>query len=419
MKKTSWRQPGKRSRQIVVYGAGAFLVCMWMLVPSACKKSPPHTPQTPKDVRGAEDFTYLFAGDTTSLAEYEQIQRDIQGQSYQKALQGLEKMALRSPDAPWIEAVKFTIARTYMMMADYRRALDLFDRFVKEYPSSTAVSRALMYMGEIYLSMGAEGTSDQRPEGTSRYYVQKSITIFEDIIKKFPSDKDLVAQAQYLSGSAFASLGDYEQAIRALEKVVADYKDSAYAPRAMYRIAGIYLSQGKVDVAEQVFGRITAEYPHAYEAQKARKKLEGLGLVGMQASPLSIKEWVGEAPREAAILKDKVVVLSFWAIWCPHCRRNIPRMDRLVEQYGGKGVVVIGITREKTGYESDKIREFIKTHPMRFSTGIDDEGKTSQAYAVSDIPCVVVIDKKGKIRWHGHPDFVQDELLDALLSEDV
>jgi len=92
-------------------------------------------------------------------------------------------------------------------------------------------------------------------------------------------------------------------------------------------------------------------------------------------------------------------------------------MDQLVEHYAAKDLVVVGVTREKPGYEAEKIREFIKTHPMRFATGIDEDGKTSQAYAVSDIPCVVLIDRKGRIRWHGHPDFLQDGLLETLLAE--
>jgi TolA-binding protein/peroxiredoxin len=399
------------------YWTSLLLLCSWLVMPAAGCKKKPSMKEGQKGARAGQDLASLFAGDPESLAEYERIQRDIQGQNFQGAVEALEKMILKSPQAPWVEAVKFTMARTYMMMSDYRRALDLFDQFVKQYPSSSALPQALLFTGEIYLSMGADSPSGDASGSTARYYLQKSIGIFEDVIERFSTDRDTVAQAQYLIGSAHASMGDQDRAIQALQKVVDDYKDSPYAPKAMYRIAGIELSRGDVDRAEQSFGKLTAQYPNSFEAQKARKKLEGLGLVGTQALPLSVKEWVGKPPAEIGTLRDKVVVLSFWAIWCPHCRRNIPKMDQLVEHYAAKDLVVVGVTREKPGYEAEKIREFIKTHPMRFATGIDEDGKTSQAYAVSDIPCVVLIDRKGRIRWHGHPDFLQDGLLETLLAE--
>jgi hypothetical protein len=53
---------------------------------------------------------------------------------------------------------------------------------------------------------------------------------------------------------------------------------------------------------------------------------------------------------------------------------------------------------------------------MSYPTGVDDEGKMSEEMAVNSIPCVVVVDPQGRISWHGHPDYLTDRVLEALLK---
>ena len=90
-------------------------------------------------------------------------------------------------------------------------------------------------------------------------------------------------------------------------------------------------------------------------------------------------------------------------------------MEQLLETYASKGVSIVGVTREKEGQGVEKIREFIESHPMGFPTGVDDDGKTSQEMAVKSIPCVVAVDSKGRIRWHGHPDHLSPKVMEFLL----
>jgi TolA-binding protein/peroxiredoxin len=390
-------------------------VCAGFLF-AGCKKAP--SPQkTEKETRDNADLATLFAGDPESLAEFQRVQEDIRAHNYPAAVQGLQKMAARSSGEPWKETVDFNLGQAYMMMSQYQKAQDLFEQFLRDYPSSKAAPRALLYRGQIYMSMGSEASPGLVEQTIGRQHLKRAVDIFEQVLKRYSSDREIAAQAQYLIGSTYASLRDFDKAENSLDKVVAEYKESTYAPKAMYRASGVLLSKGDIDGAERSFGLLTTQYPKSLEAEKAKKKLEGLGIVGTQAPPVAIKEWIGEPPQEIQTRQGKVMLLSFWAIWCPHCRQNIPNMDRLVEQYGGQGLLVVGIRRERAGYEVDKIREFIKTHPMRYATGIDDEGKTSAAYVVYDVPCVVLIDRQGRIRWHGHPEFIQDTFIEALLAE--
>jgi peroxiredoxin len=224
------------------------------------------------------------------------------------------------------------------------------------------------------------------------------------------------SEALYNLGNAYSSLGEPSQAKGAFQKVAEAYPDSSSASKALYSLAGLLLGEADLEGAESVFREITDRYPKTRLAGKAANKLKGIQLVGSQAPPLQVKEWIGDPPPEGEDYRGKLTLLSFWSIWCPHCKRNIPKMERLLATYGTQGVSVMGITRVKDDQGVEKIKEYVDKHPMSYPTGVDDEGSMSQAMAVKSIPCAVAVDSHGRIRWHGHPDHLSDKVMRYLLQ---
>ncbi len=99
-------------------------------------------------------------------------------------------------------------------------------------------------------------------------------------------------------------------------------------------------------------------------------------------------------------LKDyrgKVVLLDFWSIGCPPCRRAVPHLVSLYEKYKGKGFVALGISFDRK--EIDQLKGFIEkysvTYPILLGT-MD----VARAYGVRSIPSIFLLDKKGRIRLH-------------------
>uniref|UniRef100_A0A7C4TCJ4 TlpA family protein disulfide reductase n=1 Tax=candidate division WOR-3 bacterium TaxID=2052148 RepID=A0A7C4TCJ4_UNCW3 len=91
--------------------------------------------------------------------------------------------------------------------------------------------------------------------------------------------------------------------------------------------------------------------------------------------------------------KGKVVLLDFWATWCPPCRRSIPHLISLYEKYKDRGVIIIGISSEEEGTIRNFRDENGITYPLLLGTS-----EVFQKYKVSAIPHTVFIDKKGKER---------------------
>ena len=87
------------------------------------------------------------------------------------------------------------------------------------------------------------------------------------------------------------------------------------------------------------------------------------------------------------------VLLSFWASWCGPCRRELPEVARLYEDYKDKGLVVLGVNDEGKG----DARKFIEKNDLPFPTVDDGNGKAHRLYRVRSIPSVFLIDAQGKI----------------------
>ncbi len=93
--------------------------------------------------------------------------------------------------------------------------------------------------------------------------------------------------------------------------------------------------------------------------------------------------------------KGKVVILNFWATWCPPCREEMPSMEKLHRDYSAKGLVILAVNVDKKGHEA--VARFLKKTPYSFDILIDKEGTVSMQYGVARYPESFIIDRNGVI----------------------
>lgn len=111
----------------------------------------------------------------------------------------------------------------------------------------------------------------------------------------------------------------------------------------------------------------------------------------------------------------KVVVVDFWATWCPPCVAGLPVVSAVTKELESKGVVFIAVDLDEP---AAKVQSFMDKKNWDFPVALDPGGKTATAYGVTGIPHSLVIDKKGVIR-HVHIGFGGPEQFEAQLRKEL
>ena len=92
-------------------------------------------------------------------------------------------------------------------------------------------------------------------------------------------------------------------------------------------------------------------------------------------------------------LRGKVVLVNFWATWCPPCRKEMPDLEALYTRFEPSGLVILGISDE----EAAKVEPFIRDRKVTFPVLLDPGRKVNEAFIVEGIPKSFVYDRDGKL----------------------
>ncbi len=97
-------------------------------------------------------------------------------------------------------------------------------------------------------------------------------------------------------------------------------------------------------------------------------------------------------------LRGKVVLLNFWATWCPPCRREMPSMERLYQKFNSENFTVIAVNQMEEGDHVFAYMGQLEVDPT-FTILFDKESAISHAYRVVGLPTSFLIDKQGQVRY--------------------
>lgn len=115
-------------------------------------------------------------------------------------------------------------------------------------------------------------------------------------------------------------------------------------------------------------------------------------------------------------LRDKVVLLDFWATWCKPCVKSMPELQKLHEQHAQKGLAVLGVSIDQEGEK--KIPAFLKKHKITYAIALDSgENPAWETYKVKVIPAMFLINRRGQIVQQWGAEAKMEEVKQAILAQ--
>ncbi len=133
---------------------------------------------------------------------------------------------------------------------------------------------------------------------------------------------------------------------------------------------------------------------------------------GSMAPSFSLKDLHGV---KHSLPTGKVVLLNFWATWCPPCRREMPSMVTLHQKLKGHGLKIVAVSVDQS---LDDLTGFVREYGIPFEVLHDANTNVSHLYGVFRYPETFLIDRSGKVRYHliGAVDWTSPKVMNIIQS---
>ena len=243
----------------------------------------------------------------------------------------------------------------------------------------------------------------------------------------FPSSSDATDVWQS-KGLALAKLGKTDDAKTAYETGLKLYKVGDTHPQTIFNAYQAYantlVEAGDVDGAKKALDDVVVLFkddeqfgPQVKRAAEAA--MVPLAFVGKEPPemPEGVKDMAGKDIKYEDF-KGKVLLVDFWATWCPPCRAEMPNVVAAYKKWHDKGFEILGVTLDKESAEK-AIKEFSEKMGMTWRQYYDGgywENKVSMTYGVKGIPQTFLVGKDGKIIRFGLRGEALDKALEKLLK---
>lgn len=176
--------------------------------------------------------------------------------------------------------------------------------------------------------------------------------------------------------------------------------------RELYKKANKAMQEGNREEAVKLFTEMKEKFTGTRYAQTATRFLTELQVVGTKVDTLNVEKWL---QGESSLTDGKATLVVFWEVWCPHCKREVPKLQAVYNEYNPQGLNVIGLTKMSRNKTEADVQAFIDETGVGYPIAKED-GKASKTFAVSGVPAAAVV-KDGEIIWRGHPGTITPEQL--------
>lgn len=255
--------------------------------------------------------------------------------------------------------------------------------------------------------------SDRIATSSDKTDAEVLIVKSQEFVKAYPKYSN-VDEVYFILGQTLLQFDRAAEAITTLDEFIRYYPLSSYRGESLLTLGLAYDKVGKHDEADQTYSKLLSDARFSgsknqeaaqqlletdrndrkgalveLSVQNAASKLVGkppidFEVVDLNGQPLSLKRY-----------KGKIILLDFWATWCPPCIEEMPNLKQIYAKYQNKNFVIIGISLDRG---IAPLKSYVSNEGISWPQYFDNGGQIAQIYGITHIPTTFLIDGKGIIQ---------------------
>lgn len=356
-----------------------------------------------------------FAGHPDALADYRRAVSFVNRRNTRAARPILDDLATAASGRDYEEEVSLLRAADLVNQSLPDDAILALTAWKLDHPDSRLVPIAFVWEGKAHVAKGrAAAKADDIARARPSF--ERAEEAFTSVIEQYPDDANACGEALFNLGSVYGLLEQPARQREAYDQLVAIYRDHPLAPRALYTAANAAWADEDHETATRYFEKLRDTYPDDGLSKRANRNIKALAVLGQPASELVVDHWIGsEATLESQ--RGKLVLVVFWNEWCPHCKRELPKLQATWESYRDRGLSVVLVTKHTKSQTDAKVKSLLEEKGVTLPCAVEPSGYPStKAYAISGVPAAALVDREGTIVWRNHPARMTEEQLEDFLD---
>jgi thiol-disulfide isomerase/thioredoxin len=183
---------------------------------------------------------------------------------------------------------------------------------------------------------------------------------------------------------------------------------------AEFRSISTLVSKGQHKAAKVKMDAFSQKYAGTEAAKQAASVQRELAVIGKKApTEFAVQKWYAGEGEITSLDGPGTTLVVFWEEWCPHCKREIPKMQATYDRLKADGLKVIALTQITKRSTDETVTAFVAKNKLNFPMA-QEPGKIKAYFNVGGIPAAAVV-KDGEIVWRGHPARLSDTILKGWL----
>jgi thiol-disulfide isomerase/thioredoxin len=161
------------------------------------------------------------------------------------------------------------------------------------------------------------------------------------------------------------------------------------------RLGNVLLRENKIDEGKAQLEDYLKRHPKGSESDVARRWLDHPTKVQFALSPEFEVTTINGQTLSSKTLAGRVVVIDFWATWCPPCRASVPELKDLTAKYPSDKLIIVSVSSDK---DQDQWKKFVADKNMSWPQYIDSDHHMTKIFDVNAFPTYIIIDGDGFVR---------------------